>query len=51
MSYTIADLMSLCDIVGVHQGLGHNSFWFGGSKEQQTLLTKLQSHELRTCLH
>lgn len=51
MSYTIARFdVSLATLLGVHQGLGHNSFWFGGSKEQQAYyLPKLQSHELRTC--
>ena len=51
MSYTIAKFdVSLATLLGVHQGLGHNSFWFGGSKEQQAYyLPKLQSHELRTC--
>ncbi|WP_017549211.1 acyl-CoA dehydrogenase family protein [Salinicoccus carnicancri] len=51
MSYTIARFdVSLVTLLGVHQGLGHNSFLFGGSKEQQAYyLPKLQSHELRTC--
>jgi alkylation response protein AidB-like acyl-CoA dehydrogenase len=35
MSYTIARFdVSLVTILGVHQGLGHNAFLFGGSKEQ-----------------
>lgn len=51
MSYTIARFdVSLVTLIGVHQGLGHNSFLFGGSKEQIAYyLPKLQSHELRTC--
>lgn len=51
MSYTIARFdVSLVTILGVHQGLGHNAFLFGGSKEQiAKYVPKLQSHELRTC--
>lgn len=51
MSYVIARFdVSLVTLLGVHQGLGHNSFLFGGSKEQVAYyLPKLQSHELRTC--
>lgn len=51
MSYTIARFdVSLVTLLGVHQGLGHNSFLFGGSKEQVAYyIPKLQSHELRTC--
>ena len=51
MSYTIGRFdVSLVTLIGVHQGLGHNSFLFGGSKEQIAYyLPKLQSHELRTC--
>lgn len=51
MSYTIARFdVSLVTILGVHQGLGHNAFLFGGSKEQVAhYIPKLQSHELRTC--
>lgn len=50
-SYTVARFdVSLSTLLGVHQGLGHNSFLFGGSKEQIAYyLPKLQSHELRTC--
>ncbi len=53
MSYTIARFdVSLATLLGVHQGLGHNSFWFGGSKEQQAYyLPKLQSHECVHVLH
>ncbi|CEA01013.1 Acyl-CoA dehydrogenase [Jeotgalicoccus saudimassiliensis] len=51
MSYTIARFdVSLVTLLGVHQGLGHNAFLFGGSKEQiAKYIPKLQSHELRTC--
>lgn len=51
MSYTVARFdVSLVTLLGVHQGLGHNAFLFGGSKEQVAYyLPKLQSHELRTC--
>lgn len=51
LSYTIAKFdVSLATLLGVHQGLGHNSFLFGGSKEQvEYYIPKLQSHELRTC--
>ncbi|SDK74783.1 glutaryl-CoA dehydrogenase [Jeotgalicoccus aerolatus] len=51
MSYTVARFdVSLVTLLGVHQGLGHNSFLFGGSKEQVAhYIPKLQSHELRTC--
>lgn len=51
MSYTIARFdVSLVTLLGVHQGLGHNAFLFGGSKEQIAhYIPKLQSHELRTC--
>nr|WP_263314641.1 acyl-CoA dehydrogenase family protein [Mammaliicoccus sp. Marseille-Q6498] len=51
MSYVVARFdVSLVTLLGVHQGLGHNSFLFGGSKEQIAYyLPKLQSHELRTC--
>lgn len=51
LSYTIAKFdVSLATLLGVHQGLGHNSFLFGGSKEQVAYyIPKLQSHELRTC--
>ncbi|GGI43097.1 acyl-CoA dehydrogenase family protein [Mammaliicoccus stepanovicii] len=51
MSYVIARFdVSLVTLLGVHQGLGHNSFLFGGSKEQIAYyLPKLQTHELRTC--
>ena len=51
MSYTIARFdVSLVTLLGVHQGLGHNAFLFGGSKEQVAhYIPKLQSHELRTC--
>ncbi|UXS21909.1 acyl-CoA dehydrogenase FadE [Staphylococcus delphini] len=51
MSYTIARFdVSLATLLGVHQGLGHNSFLFGGSPEQVAkYVPKLQSHELRTC--
>src|SRR5699024_2204541 len=51
MSYTVARFdVSLVTVLGVHQGLGHNSFLFGGSKEQIAYyIPKLQSHELRTC--
>src|SRR5699024_7943754 len=50
-SYTIARFdVSLVTLLGVHQGLGHNAFLFGGSKEQVAhYIPKLQSHELRTC--
>ncbi|EGQ2870042.1 acyl-CoA dehydrogenase family protein [Staphylococcus pseudintermedius] len=51
MSYTIARFdVSLATLLGVHQGLGHNTFLFGGSSEQVAkYVPKLQSHELRTC--
>lgn len=51
LSYTIARFdVSLVTVLGVHQGLGHNAFLFGGSKEQVAYyVPKLQSHELRTC--
>ncbi|MBU7228858.1 acyl-CoA dehydrogenase family protein [Staphylococcus pseudintermedius] len=51
MSYTIARFdVSLATLLGVHQGLGHNTFIFGGSSEQVAkYVPKLQSHELRTC--
>ncbi|MBG9984871.1 acyl-CoA dehydrogenase family protein [Aerococcaceae bacterium DSM 111022] len=50
-SYVLARFdVSLVTLLGVHQGLGHNSFLFGGSKEQVAhYVPKLQSHELRTC--
>ncbi|MFB9859639.1 acyl-CoA dehydrogenase family protein [Salinicoccus siamensis] len=51
LSYTVARFdVSLVTLLGVHQGLGHNAFLFGGSKEQVAhYIPKLQSHELRTC--
>ncbi|ELJ9299340.1 TPA: glutaryl-CoA dehydrogenase [Staphylococcus pseudintermedius] len=51
MSYTIARFdVSLATLLGVHQGLGHNTFLFGGSSEQVAkYVPKLQYHELRTC--
>ncbi|MBF7025122.1 acyl-CoA dehydrogenase FadE [Staphylococcus kloosii] len=51
LSYTVARFdVSLVTLLGVHQGLGHNAFLFGGSKEQVAYyVPKLQSHELRTC--
>lgn len=51
MSFTVARFdVSLVTLLGVHQGLGHNSFLFGGSEEQVAYyVPKLQSHELRTC--
>ncbi|WP_323693878.1 acyl-CoA dehydrogenase family protein [Staphylococcus pseudintermedius] len=51
MSYTIARFdVSLATLLGVHQGLGHNTFLFGGSSDQVAkYVPKLQSHELRTC--
>ncbi len=51
LSYTVARFdVSLVTVLGVHQGLGHNAFLFGGSKEQVAhYIPKLQSHELRTC--
>ncbi len=51
MSYLLARFdISLATLLGVHQGLGHNTFYFGGSKEQiAKYVPKLQSHELRTC--
>ncbi|MFI3558781.1 acyl-CoA dehydrogenase FadE [Staphylococcus pseudintermedius] len=51
MSYTIARFdVSLATLLGVHQGLGHNTFLFGGSSEQVAkYVPKLQSHELRIC--
>ncbi|EJY6945632.1 acyl-CoA dehydrogenase family protein [Staphylococcus pseudintermedius] len=51
ISYTIARFdVSLATLLGVHQGLGHNTFLFGGSSEQVAkYVPKLQSHELRTC--
>lgn len=51
MAYTLARVdVSLATLLGVHQGLGHNTFLFGGSKEQVAkYVPKLQSHELRTC--
>lgn len=51
MWYTIARFdVSLATLLGVHQGLGHNTFLFGGSSEQVAkYVPKLQSHELRTC--
>lgn len=42
--------VSLNTLIGVHSGLGFNSFLFGGSPEQvQKFVPKLASHELRTC--
>src|SRR5699024_4139560 len=51
MSYVVARFdVSLVTLLGVRQGLGHNSFLFGGSKGQIAYyIPKLQSHELRTC--
>lgn len=51
MAYTLARFdVSLATLLGVHQGLGHNTFLFGGSKEQVAkYVPKLQSHDLRTC--
>ncbi|MCO4328647.1 acyl-CoA dehydrogenase family protein [Staphylococcus hyicus] len=51
MAYTLARFdVSLATLLGVHQGLGHNTFLFGGSKEQVAkYVPKLQSHKLRTC--
>src|SRR5699024_6019561 len=51
MSYTVARFdVSLVTVLGVHQGLGHNAFLFGGTKEQVAhYIPKLQSHEMRTC--
>lgn len=42
--------ISMNTFVGVHIGLGHNTFLFGGSPEQvQYYIPKLQKHELMTC--
>ncbi|MDN8798918.1 acyl-CoA dehydrogenase family protein, partial [Staphylococcus aureus] len=51
MSYLLARLdIYLATLLGVHQGLGHNTIYFGGSKEQiAKYVPKLQSHELSTC--
>lgn len=42
--------VSLNTLIGVHSGLGLNSFLFGGSKEQALqYVPKLATHDLRTC--
>ncbi|WNZ90466.1 acyl-CoA dehydrogenase FadE [Streptococcus iniae] len=42
--------ISMNTFIGVHIGLGHNTFLFGGSEEQVNYyVPKLQSHELMTC--
>ena len=42
--------VSLNTLLGVHTGLGFNTFLFGGSPEQvQKYIPKLASHQLRTC--
>lgn len=42
--------VSLNTLIGVHSGLGFNSFLFGGSKEQvEKYIPALATHQLRTC--
>lgn len=42
--------VSLNTLIGVHSGLGLNSFLFGGSKEQALqYVPELATHDLRTC--
>lgn len=50
-TYTLARFdISLVTLLGVHSGLGFNSFLFGGDDAQRKeYLPKLASHELRTC--
>lgn len=50
-AYTLARFdVSLNTLLGVHSGLGFNTFLFGGSDEQKAkYIPKLASHELRTC--
>lgn len=50
-AYTLARFdVSLNTLLGVHSGLGFNTFLFGGNDEQKAkYLPKLASHELRTC--
>lgn len=50
-AYTLSRFdVSLNTLLGVHSGLGFNSFLFGGNKEQQEkYILKLATHELRTC--
>lgn len=50
-AYTLARFdVSLNTLLGVHSGLGFNTFLFGGNDEQKAeYIPKLASHELRTC--
>lgn len=50
-AYTLSRFdVSLNTLLGVHSGLGFNTFLFGGNDEQKAkYLPKLASHELRTC--
>lgn len=50
-AYTLSRFdVSLNTLLGVHSGLGFNSFLFGGSKEQQEkYILPLATHKLRTC--
>ena len=50
-AYTLSRFdVSLNTLLGVHSGLGFNTFLFGGSDEQKAkYIPKLASHELRTC--
>ena len=50
-AYTLSRFdVSLNTLLGVHSGLGFNSFLFGGNKEQQEkYILPLATHELRTC--
>lgn len=50
-AYTLSRFdVSLNTLLGVHSGLGFNTFLFGGNEEQKAkYLPKLASHELRTC--
>ncbi|UPQ86207.1 acyl-CoA dehydrogenase family protein [Ignavigranum ruoffiae] len=50
-TYTLARFdVSLSTLLGVHSGLGFNSFFFGGSQEQLAkYIPALASHKLRTC--
>ena len=50
-AYTLARFdVSLNTLLGVHSGLGFNTFLFGGNKEQkEKYILPLATHELRTC--
>ena len=50
-AYTLARFdVSLNTLLGVHSGLGFNTFLFGGNKAQQEkYILPLATHELRTC--